>query len=61
LNLPWTVFAPEGYTMQFKSGKFGKSGKEAFIKRFDPNYSEGITTINGVDDNGDGTLTITNP
>ena len=61
LNLPWTVFAPEGYAMQFKPGKFGKSGKEAFIKRFDPNYSEGIATINGVDDNGDGTLTITNP
>lgn len=61
LNLPWTVFAPEGYAMQFKPGKFRKSGKEAFIKRFDPNYSEEVATINGVDDNGDGTLTITNP
>ena len=60
LNLPWTVLAPEGYAMKLKSGKTS-FGREAFIKRFDPNYSEGIATINGVNDNGDGTLTITNP
>lgn len=60
LNLPWSVYAPEGYAMKLKSGKTN-SGREAFIKRFDPNYSEGIATINGVDDNGNGTLTITNP